>query len=242
MLAEQLARELWTNARVLPTWLPDRRVSVGDIVAHTSGELVRVGTINELLESRSQPPIKVSSVGAPSKFVAHAGVQVSASVEGGASAARASISLKSSSSFVFVANFARHKSCERMAAESSIRFLSSLAAWRNEWRLVTDVREASAMSVIIADGGAVTAISSVSAGSAPGLGALQAGSEFSVTSGRAVSVSQGTCTPAYRAVGLKRRVFRPDEISEERSGQRTGGPREHTPDGIHDCDPNSMGF
>lgn len=205
-IADGYAKAAWNDGSLLATWTPDRRLAVGDVITHARGGAVVVERkLADLVVDEELPRITMTD--AARRTVLQSGVTFDAAVEGRAPVGTARIALGGSRSFLFVGGRARLHSFETVAGlRRQMTVMSALGRWEQDWQLVTAVRRHHAGTAVIAESDHVQAeIRVEGTGVVASLAEIEAGGHVSVTSGRAVTYTMGSCTPFYEALRIRRR-------------------------------------
>ncbi|MBH0774768.1 hypothetical protein [Nocardia bovistercoris] len=201
-------RALFTNQGVLATWLPDRDLRVGDIVARASGTgiLTVETTLADLLHGAA--PATVTRDG-PDAVTLQRGATIDYAAATGVPVLTAALSFASESSFIFVARQGVSEHYERLEPiRAALLDLAAANAWRATWQIVTGVRRFTTCTIVIARQAGTTArITLDPAIALPGLDTLTAAAKVAITGGDASTWELTNAAPLYEALTVQRNFW-----------------------------------
>ncbi|WP_219414721.1 hypothetical protein [Pseudonocardia nigra] len=210
-LPNNYAQAVWDAEGVLATWLPDRRLRVGDVVSRSRhGGGLQVETHVDRLARTEQVGTVVSRAGAERLFLQD-GVSIGAVGEAEAPGAGLRGRFARANAFLFAAGGGTVTEYRRLAeVRTALSSLRRRTVWEDGWYLVTAVRSFSMCTLVVGetDGAEVSVQADAAQLGMPTT--VRAGAGVTVTGGRAATWVLGPSTPLYEALFVRRRLLRDD--------------------------------
>jgi hypothetical protein len=199
---------MYENEGAAATWLPDRLLTVGDVVSRTAGTggLTIEARLKDL--TGSEVADVLTRAGAPAVTLQRgATLQVAAAAK--AALASTTVTFSKASSFVFSATKGTIAEYARLApVRQALRDLEDSGVWNIDWQLVTAVRRFAACTLIIArDKGATAQIMATGPLGTQGLELIAGSTELAITKGDAATWTLKDATPLYEALVVSRSAW-----------------------------------
>ena len=194
---------MYEQEGLLTTWLPDRSLSVGDVVQRdpASGAVSVETTIDQLL---SRPVAAIKRRKGPESLVLQRGVTVEGVASTGLAVATAEVRFTKARSFLFSAQHGSSAAFDRLEGmRSALLELHKQGQWSNGWQLVTGVRTFEQSVVLIARDDEVAArVSADLTTGLAGVEALVAAGGISVTRGDAAKWEMRSASPLFESLSV----------------------------------------